>query len=133
MKRVVIAAALAAGVFFASGTAASACATYCDWDPLVPIITPGGHIVLVYDSVWTASPLNLGLPLESYTTSRVYSSSGQPETAVDMTIWVPTGLLFRYQTTDEVTTGLLGSGKVLAQKDGWSGSPVHLKFVLTQA
>ena len=133
MKRVVLAAALAAGVFFASGTAASACATFCDWDPLVLVITPGGHIVPVYDSVWTASPLDLGLPVESYSTSRVYSSSGKPETAVDMTISVPTGLLFRFQTTDEVTTGLLGSGTVLARQDGWSGKPVHLQFVLSQA
>jgi len=71
VKRVVVAAALAAGILMCSPTSAAAWATYCDWDPIVPIVTPGGHIVLVYDSVWTQSPLSLGLPLATYTTSRV--------------------------------------------------------------
>jgi hypothetical protein len=47
-----------------------------------------------------------------------------------MTISVPTGLLFKYQTTDEVTSGLLGSGTVYARANGYSGRPVHLKFTL---
>ena len=76
MKRVVVAAALAAGILVCSPTSAGAWATYCDWDPIVPIVTPGGHIVLVYDSVWTASPLSLGLPVATYTTSRVYDAAG---------------------------------------------------------
>lgn len=133
MKRVVVAAALAAGVLAASPVTAGAWFSYCDWDPLVVVLTPGGHVALVYDSVWTSSPIDLGVPVESYTTSRVYSANGQPETAVDMVISVPTGLLLRYQTTDEVTTGLLGSGTVLADATGTSGTPVHLKFVLPEA
>ncbi len=133
MKRVVVAAALAAGILMCSPTSAAAWATYCDWDPIVPIVTPGGHIVLVYDSVWTSSPLSLALPLATYTTSRVYDKAGQPHTAVDMKITVPTGLLFRYTTYDMVTSGLLGSGTVYAAKYGTSGTPVHLYFTLPQA
>jgi hypothetical protein len=125
-----VAAVLAAGVLIASPTSAGAWATYCDWDPLVLIVTPSGHIVTVYDSVWTPSLLNLGLPLESYTVSRVYDRQGRAETAVDMTIYTPTGLLFRYSTMDEVTSGLLGSGTVYARAYGSSGTPVHLKFTL---
>ncbi|TMC54166.1 MAG: hypothetical protein E6J20_03540 [Chloroflexi bacterium] len=132
MKRVLVAAMLAAGILVLSPTTAGAWATFCDWDPLVLVVTPGGHIVPVYDSVWTSSPLDLGLPLESYTVSRVYDVTGHPHTAVDMTIYTPTGLLFRYATTDEVTTGLLGSGTVLARQNGYSGTPVHLKFILSQ-
>ncbi|HEY0831965.1 MAG TPA: hypothetical protein VGE99_12535 [Candidatus Dormibacteraeota bacterium] len=132
MKRVLLAAALAAGILVASPTSAGAWATYCDWDPLVLIVTPGGHIVPVYDSVWTPSPLDLGVPLASYTTSRAYDAAGNPVTVVNMTISVPTGLLFRYATIDEVTTGLLGSGTVLARKSGTSGKPVHLTFTLHQ-
>ena len=131
MKRVLFAAALAAGVLFASPTSAGAWATYCDWDPIVLIVTPSGHIVPVYDSVWTSSVLDLGVPVESYTVSRTYSRRGAPETLVDMTISVPTGLLLRYATTDEVTSGLLGSGTVYARASGYSGTSVHLKFVLT--
>ncbi|HEY1456581.1 MAG TPA: hypothetical protein VGG31_08785 [Candidatus Dormibacteraeota bacterium] len=127
------AAAAAMGVVLASALPASACLTYCDWDPVVAVVTPGGHLALVYDSVWTSSPLELGLPLESYTTTRVYDSAGRPQTAVDMTIYVPAGLLFRFPTHDVVTTGLLGSGQVLASAYGSSGAPVHLKFTLPEA
>ncbi|HKW07966.1 MAG TPA: hypothetical protein VJS19_10415 [Candidatus Dormibacteraeota bacterium] len=125
-----MAAVLAAGVVFVSPTSAGAWATFCDWDPLVLVVTPSGHVVPVYDSVWTPSVLDLGVPLESYTTSRTYSRRGAPETLVDMTISVPTGLLLKYETTDEVTSGLLGSGHVYARARGYSGSPVHLKFTL---
>lgn len=127
-----MAAAMAVGILVASPSGASAHMTYCDWDPLVLIVTPGGHIVPVYDSVWTSSPLDLAIPLASFTVSRVYDRSGNAHTAVDMTISVPTGLLFRYSTYDEVTTGLLGSGTVLAHAYGTSGTPVHLKFTLSQ-
>jgi hypothetical protein len=130
MKRVLLAAALAAGLMVASPTSAGAWATFCDWDPIVLIVTPGGHIVPVYDSVWTSSPLDLGLPLAGYTASRTFNSKGGAETLVNMTISVPTGLLFRYATMDEVTSGLLGSGTVYARAYGTSGSPVHLSFVL---
>lgn len=130
MKRALVAAVLAAGILFASSTTAGAWATFCDWDPLVLVVTPSGHIVPVYDSVWTSSLIDLGVPVESYTVSRTYSRSGKPETLVDMTISVPTGLLLRYETTDEVTSGLLGSGTVYARANGYSGAPVHLKFVL---
>jgi hypothetical protein len=125
-----VAAALAAGVVVASPSAAGAWATYCDWDPVVLVVTPAGHIVPVYDSVWTQSPIDLGVPLESYTVSRVYVH-GQPATSVAMTIRVPTGLLLQYATDDEVTSGLLGSGTVYAQGGGHSGTPVMLKFTLS--
>ncbi len=130
MKRALIAAALAAGDLLVSPTSAGAWSTYCDWDPLVLVVTPAGHIVPMYDSVWTSSLLDLGLPLETTTTSRTYGYGGVPETAVEVTIYVPAGLLLRYATTDEVTTGLLGSGHVYARASGWSGTPTHLKFTL---
>jgi hypothetical protein len=131
MKRGLLAVLVAAMFVVFSPVQAGAWFAFCDWDPLVLIVTPAGHVVPVYDSVWTASPLDLGVPLESYTTARVYDAQNQPETAVDMAITVPTGLLFRYNVTDEVTSGLLGSGTVYAVKSGTSGTTVHLKFVLS--
>lgn len=130
MKRVVLAAVLAVGVMFAAPTSAGAWVTFCDWDPIVLIVTPGGHIEPVYDSVWTSSPLDLGVPLASYTASRAYDTYGRPVTAVNMTINVPTGLLFRYTTKTMVTSGLLGTGKIYAWQYGTSGTPAHLKFTL---
>lgn len=132
MKRVVVAAAAAAGLLVASGAGVSACATYCDWDPIVVVATPGGHLVPVYDSVWTSNLLQPGMPTESYAATRTYVE-GKPATRVDMTIYVPTGLLLSYSTMDEVTTGLLGSGTVLARTYGTSGSPVHLEFTLPES
>ena len=130
MKRLVVAGALALGLLGASPSSAAAFATWCDWDPIVLVVTPAGHLVPVYDSVWTSSPLDLAVPLESHSVARTYDSSGRPVTVVYMTIYVPTGLVFRYATTDMVTTGLLGSGKVLANGSGTSGQEVHLKFIL---
>ena len=60
MKRLVVAGALALGLLAASPGAAAASTTWCTWDPLVLVVTPGGHLVAVYDSVWTPSLLNLG-------------------------------------------------------------------------
>lgn len=132
MKRFLVAATAAAGLLVAAPVPAGAMVEYCDWDPLVVVVTPGGNVNLVYDSVWTSSLLKIGLPLESYTVSRVYDEDGHAQTAVDMVIYVPTGLLFKFATTDMVTTGPLGSGTVLASANGTSGSPVHLKFTLNQ-
>jgi hypothetical protein len=132
LKKMVVAAALAVGLLFASPSSAAAWATFCDWDPLILVVTPGGHIVPVYASVWTSSPLNLGLPLASYKASRVYDVGGNPHTAIDMTIWVPAGLLFQFQTYDMATSGLLGTGTVYAAKYGRSGTLTHLYYTLPQ-
>ena len=133
MKRGLLAAMVAVGLLVCSPTSAGAWFSYCDWDPIVLIVTPAGHLVPVYDSVWTTSLLDLGLPLESYTTWRVYAADGTPETAVDMAITVPTGVLLRYNVNDMVTSGPLGSGTLYAARSGTSGSPVHLKFILRTA
>lgn len=132
MKRLIVAAVMAAGLAVATPVSAGAGMEWCDWDPLVAVVTPGGNVVLLYDSVWTSSLLNIGLPISSYTASRIYDEDGQPLTAVDVVIYVPTGLLFKFATTDMVTTGPLGSGTVLAKVNGTSGSPVHLHFTLNQ-
>jgi hypothetical protein len=133
MKKLVVAGALALGLLAASPGSAAASSTWCTWDPLVLIVTPGGHLVVVYDSVWSPSLLNLAIPLETYTATRAYTSTGKPITAVDMAITVPTGLLFSYSTMDEVTTGLLGSGALLARGYGTSGKTVHLKFTIPES
>lgn len=129
MKRAFLAAMVAMGFVLASPATAGAWMTYCDYDPLVLIVTPAGHVVPVYDSVWTSSLLDLAVPLTSVQTARTYVN-GAPATAVTTTIDVPTGLLLRYQTYDEVTSGLLGSGFVYAHAYGYSGTPTVLKFTL---
>lgn len=132
MRRLLLGGVVAMAGAVLSVAPAAAWAAYCDWDPLVLIVTPGGNVVPVYDSVWTSSPIDIGLPLESYTATRGYDAAGNAVTNVDMAISVPTGLLLQFQTKDMVTTGLLGQGQVLATANGWSGRTVHLKFTLNQ-
>src|SRR5256886_11032078 len=72
VKKALVAATMAVGLLLASPGAAEACFTYCDWDPLVLVVTPSGPIVPGYDSVWTSSLPNLGVPLERHTATRVY-------------------------------------------------------------
>jgi len=132
VKRLVVAAVMAGGLAVATPVTAGAGMEWCDWDPIVAVVTPAGNVVLLYDSVWTGSPLNIGLPISSYTASRIYDKDGQPLTAVDVVIYVPTGLLSKFATTDMVTTGPLGSGTVLAKVNGASGTPAHLYFTLNQ-
>ncbi len=110
MKRRLLALTVGALAGLLGGSQAFAWYAVCDWDPPVLIITPAGHLVTVHDSVWTSSLLNIGLPLESQSVSRVYSSTGAPETQVDMTIWVPAGLLFNFPYQAHVATGPLLSG-----------------------
>ncbi|HYM96756.1 MAG TPA: hypothetical protein VET26_05630 [Candidatus Sulfotelmatobacter sp.] len=133
MRRLLVAAALAVGLIAASPGPAAASVVWCDWDPIVLVITPAGHLVPVYDSVWSGSALDLALPVAGYTVARTFDAEGRPQTQVDMAITVPTGLLFSYSTMDEVTTGLLGSGKLLARAYGTSGRTVHLRFTLSEA
>jgi hypothetical protein len=133
MRKLVLSAAAASAAAALSVGSAAAWAAYCDWDPSVLIVTPAGNVVPVYASVWTSSPLDIGLPVESYTATRGYTASGDPVTDVDMAITVPAGALFQFQVSDEVTTGLLGGGQVLAKAGGWSGKTVHLKFVLHES
>ena len=130
MKRVVVASLLAISAIMASASSAAAMVEWCDWDPSVVVITPSGNIVPVFDSVWTSSILDIGLPLETYTVKRAYDAKGRPVTAVDMTIYVPAGLLWNFRAKYMVTSGLLGSGHVYAQTYGMSGKPVHLNFVI---
>jgi hypothetical protein len=124
---------LAVGALGTQVSQAGAAEYFCDWDPPVLVVTPGGNVESVYVSVWTSSPLNIGLPVESYTTSRAYDAAGNPVTNVDIAVYVPAGLLRSFGTVSEVSTGLLGGGSVLATAGGTSGQTTHLRFTLHQA
>jgi hypothetical protein len=111
-------------------TQAGASEYFCDWDPLVVVVTPGGHVDLVYVSVYTQSPLQVGLPVESYTATRAYDTQGNAVTNVDIAVHVPAGLLMRFQTYSVASSGPLGGGQVLAAVPGNSGQTTHLRYTL---
>jgi hypothetical protein len=132
VKRLLIAGALLIGMLGTQATTAGAAEYFCDWDPPVLIVTPGGNLESVYVSVWTSSPLNIGLPVENYKATRAYDSHGQPVTDVDVAVYVPSGLLFKFTTLNMVSTGLLGGGERLATAYGTSGQTTHLRFRLNE-
>ncbi len=132
MKRLLIAGVLLMGALGTQVSQAAASEMFCDWDPPVLIVTPAGHLQPVYASVWTSSLLNIGLPVESYTATRAYDAAGHPVTNVDMSVYVPAGLLFSFTTLDMVNTGLLGGGQRLASAYGTSGHTTHLRFTLNE-
>lgn len=130
MRRLILGAFAAVAALAAGPAAAGAYAEYCDWDPPVAIVTPAGNLVTVHDSVWTSSVLNIGTPVTTYAATRTYDRKGNAETAVDMAITVPAGLLYSFQVQDYVATGPLLSGTVLASASGYSGQTLHLYFTL---
>ncbi len=132
MKRLFIAGAMLVGMLGTQVTQVAAMESYCDWDPPVLVVTPAGNLETVYVGVFTQSPLQLGLPIVSYTAVRAYDAAGKPVTKVDIAVSVPAGLLFQFQTYSVVSTGLLGGGQVLAASYGKSGQTTHLRYTLNQ-
>jgi len=132
VRRLLIAGAMLVGALGTQVSQAAASEMFCDWDPPVLVVTPAGHVETVYASVWTSSLLNIGLPVESYTATRAYNAAGSPVTNVDMSVYVPAGLLFSFTTLDMVNSGLLGGGHLLASAYGTSGHTTHLKFTLNE-
>ncbi len=131
MRRLFIAGILSSLLSLGGAAPAQAMVEYCDWDPPVLIVTPGGNLVAIHDSVWTSRLTWVGLPLESHRVSRATDEEGNPVTDVDMTMTVPGHILFgNFPTLNVVATGALGGGQVLAIARGQSGQPVHLHFRL---
>jgi hypothetical protein len=131
VKRLLISGALLVGMMGTQVTQAAAMEVYCDSDPPVAIITPAGHLAVVYVDVYSQLPL-VALPLESHTVTRTYDAAGNPVTQVDMAVTSPAGLLLQFRTHTVVSTGLLGSGKVLASSYGSTGQTTHLRFTINQ-
>ena len=128
MKRLLAALAVSVGVFGAQASTASGMEYFCDWDPTVVVVTPAGNLDVVYLSVYTPNLRSVGLPLDSYTTARAYDSKGNPVTDVDVSVYVPGGLLSNFPTYSLVSTGLLGGGQVLGTGTGVSSSVTHVHF-----
>ena len=131
MKRLLISGALLVGMLGTQVTQVAAMESYCDSDPPVAVITPSGHLTVVYVDVYSQLPL-VALPLESHTATRAYDADGNPVTQVDMTVTSPAASLLQFRTYTVVSTGLLGGGQVLASTYGSSGQTAHLRFTLPQ-
>jgi hypothetical protein len=113
---------------------AGASSEWCEVDPLVVIVTPGGSAVPVYVNI-RAQGYEHAATLEfseiSYTTQ---STDGGTATIVRMTVRVPRDLFSdRYPVQIVVSTGPARTGTTLASAKGYSEQDLKLQFKLSVA
>ena len=129
MRRL-LTASLAAGVLsLVAATPAAASYSWCDSDPPVAIVTPQGHLVVVYDDIFANGLTNLtyvDLSTITYTTK----SLGNGQTAVRMYVTAPNGLLGGYATKVNVNSAALSLGTFYGSAQGYSGAPMEVDFTL---
>jgi hypothetical protein len=119
---------------FLMGTAAPAALAsddWCDTDPLVVIKTPAGNLVPVFNTVGAKGlqhqPAIL-LARVSYTTQR--GGDGR-STVVNLNVTVPDDLIGSgFPTRAKISTGPMGTLKVLATATGTSGKAMPMQFTL---
>jgi hypothetical protein len=110
---------------------ASASEQWCETDPLVVVITPGGSVAPLYvtNSAW-------GLEhLAAVQTARIsftaIATEGGLATVVVLEVLVPEDpFAEHFETRSVVSTGPLKSGSILASAAGFSGQAMHMEFKL---
>ena len=131
MHKYVVAMVAAATLAMVTTSGASAWASWCDTDPLILVVTPGGHIVPVYVDVQGQGLTNSPQVLASTILFTSYrDSAAGKKTAVDMTVYVPNGLTGSFATRATASSGPLRTGTVYASTSGSSGSTMHLRYLL---
>jgi hypothetical protein len=121
-----------AGALFLAGSVSPAFAgeTWCDVDPAVLLITPGGHLVAVY--VVDAGPIQHTTSLLApRITATTRAAQGGTATDVTLDIVVPNDLLGSgYAVSSEVWSGPARLGTRYAQQSGFAGQTMQLRFRL---
>jgi hypothetical protein len=115
----------------APASTASAMESWCEDDPPVLIVTPGGATVVVY--VTTGAMGLEHLPAVQLATIRhsVKSAKGGLATRVDMTVEVPNDVFAsNFPTRTTVSSGPFKTGTVYATATGRAGEPMRLAFQL---
>jgi len=130
LRRVLISSFVAVTGVMLFAVQAFAIRAYCQWDPPVLVVTPSGHLAVVYVDV--SSPFaDVGEGLVTYKATRAYSSTGAPVTSVSMKVWVPSlSLTGPFPVNDVASSGLLGGGTHYASASGMSGQTIPLYFTL---
>ena len=124
--------AVACGIALALGSAgqASAGETWCDVDPPVVLTTPGGNTVVVY--VDNSGPVqHLASLLHPAITANVQPSEGGSATLVQLTVTIPDDLLgSHYAVASQAWSGAAETGRLYADRSGYSDQPLLLQFKL---
>ena len=132
MKRFVVAMTLALLPLLALAPVAGAASDeWCDIDPIVVIQTPAGNLVPIYNTNGAQGlEHQVALPLSkvSYT---VQPADGGTKTLVKLEVTVPNGLFGSgFATRTKISTGPMGTLKVLAATEGVSGRAMKVQFTL---
>jgi hypothetical protein len=134
MKRLVLAAVMALIPLMplsALAPAAAAEGDWCDDDPVVVIVTPGGHLVPLFNTMGVQGLLHapdILLARVSYTTKSV---NGGRSTQVNMKVTIPNDLFgWGFPTRAKISTGPLGTLNVLGTTSGNSGSAMNVQFTI---
>lgn len=110
---------------------ASAAAEWCEFDPVVLVITPGGALVPVFVTNGAQGVEHLaGAQLAEMRYSTQSAKSGAA-TLVQLRVLIR-GDLFdtRFPTRSTVSSGPLATGTIFARTTGVSGDTMQLDFIL---
>jgi hypothetical protein len=131
MRRIVMALAVVALLVGFSGPSPVAGAEWCDTDPLVLVVTPGGALVPIFV---TNGALGVEHLLAATLASMHYTAAParQPGmTDVEIRVLVQHDLFdTHFPTRTVASTGPLGTGAIYARAEGRSGRTMVMRFTL---
>jgi hypothetical protein len=133
MRALVVALAAVVALLWPGAPVAHAWDEWCDTDPLLVVITPGGAIVPAFYLTGVYGERNvvaglLGNLSASYTVQRAGTG-----TRVEVRVTVPDGVLGSesdFPTRVKVSQGPFGTLKVYGTAQGTSGDPMIVTFTL---
>jgi hypothetical protein len=132
-RRLAVAAVLAAVASTATAPAALAGSSeWCDLDPVVLIKTPRGNLVPVFNTMGVRGLKHQAAMLVAKVNYSVQPAEGGRKTRVKLDVTVPEGPLWgrNFDTRTVISTGPLGTLKVLGRGEGRSGRAMRVQFTL---
>ena len=131
MRRVLIVLAMVVLLLGVSGPSPVAAAEWCDTDPLIVVVTPGGTLVPIFV---TNGALGIEHLLAATLASIGYTAvpGAQPgATDVEIRVLVQDDLFGEHFPTRTVaSTGPLGTGAIYARAESRSGQAMVMRFTL---
>ena len=111
--------------------ASAASDEWCDLDPIVVIRTPGGNLVPLYHTDGVQGLKHQPALLVAKVSYTVQPVDGGQKTLVTMDVTLPEGLWGRdFATRTVISTGPMGTLRVLGRAQGQSGRPMRVQFTL---
>jgi hypothetical protein len=131
--RAIVVSLLAAVLLVGPARTASAVVEWCEVDPLVIIVTPGGNVAAVHVTNYGLGAQNLPAVQAAKIVPSVTPVGSLPSRATDVKIYVaiPNGAGgASFATRSVVSTGPNATGTILATASGQSGQTLVLSFRL---